>query len=207
MPLNAGNESLRGHTLDSFKVSGTDTVPLTPDRMKLGGAMTDDYRMTADDMPETTRRPLRDEDMPQVLKDYLALDPEGPERAAITFVQTLVEWEEHAQANGNSALVEEMRARVTPESRHRWGDFSEAVEAIAQIPSPGFGLSVNEAVGDPDVAYYPIFNSEEGFVREQGDISEASAIVTLVNRPRLGGWKVHAAGGRYLPPEDVPHDF
>lgn len=168
--------------------------------------MTDDYRVTADDMPERTRRPLNAEDMQQVLKDYMALDPNGPEKTAVTFVQTLLGWDEREKSKGRLALVEEMHELVTPESKRNWDDFSEAVQAISEVPNPVFGLSVTEALGDSNVAYYPILSSEEGFMREQGDISEAAVVVTLVNRPRLGGWKVHAAGGRYVLPESVPHD-
>lgn len=32
------------------------------------------------------------------------------------------------------------------------------------------------------------------------------AVATLVHRPSLGGWRVHALGD-YLPPESVPHDL
>jgi hypothetical protein len=168
--------------------------------------MADDYEMTADDMPEVTRRPLRDEDIPDVVQTYLNLDVNGPELAALTFVGGLIHWDELVQVAGPKEHLVAMLSQVTPESRANWGDMSEAVEALRQLESPGRTLSVTEATGDPDVVYYPIFDSPEGFVREQGDISETPFLVTLVKRPSAGGWKIHAAGGGYVHPERVPHD-
>ncbi len=92
---------------------------------------------------------------------------------------------------------------VTPESWAGWGNFSRPAGLLAD-----YGMA-SEATpsGDPDVVFIT-------YLREGGTTAGASSdmvlvgdvvIATLVRRPRLGGWRVHALGD-YLRPEQVPHD-
>ncbi|HET6391582.1 MAG TPA: hypothetical protein VFG13_02055 [Blastococcus sp.] len=79
---------------------------------------------------------------------------------------------------------------VTPESWRWWGDFGRAAALL-----PGCGMA-SEAMSstDPDVVYL-------SFRPRTGDVVTA----TLVRRPRLGGWRVHALGEQ-VRPDHVPHD-
>ena len=79
---------------------------------------------------------------------------------------------------------------VTPESWRWWGAFDRAA---ALLPSCGMGHEALIAPDDPDVAYL-------GFRSESDDV-----VATLVHRPRLGGWRVHALG-EPVRPDHVPHD-
>ncbi len=93
---------------------------------------------------------------------------------------------------------------VTPESWWGWGDFSRAAALL-----PGYGMAprATPSVDDPDVVYVR-------YLRDTGETHPASSddvlvgdivIGTLVRRPRLGGWRIHALGD-YVRPEHVPHD-
>jgi hypothetical protein len=93
---------------------------------------------------------------------------------------------------------------VTPESWPGWGDFSRTA---ALLPGYGMAHQVTPSVDDPDVVYVR-------YLRETGETQRVPSdtvlvgdivIATLVHRPRLGGWRVHALGD-YVRPERVPHD-
>jgi len=94
---------------------------------------------------------------------------------------------------------------TTPESHAAWGDFSAAAEGLRAMPNVGFGSMVNEAVGAPDVVYFKVLSDvvESYQVLDEQPVSLAS-IVTLVWRPERGQWLVHAMGGSYVKPDDVP---
>jgi hypothetical protein len=81
---------------------------------------------------------------------------------------------------------------VTPESWRWWDDFGRAAALLAGC---GMGSTAVLAVDDPDVAYL-------GF---RPDTGEGGVTATLVRRPRLGGWRVHALGEQ-VRPDHVPHD-
>ena len=92
---------------------------------------------------------------------------------------------------------------VTPESWAGWGNFGLPAGLL-----PGYGMAseVTPSV-DPDVVYVT-------YLRETGESPGAPSdmvligdvvIGTLVRRPRLGGWRLHALGD-YLRPDQVPHD-
>jgi hypothetical protein len=81
---------------------------------------------------------------------------------------------------------------VTPESWRWWGDFARAA---ALLPGCGMASEVRPSPDDPDVAYLS-FEPATG-----RDV----VIATLVYRPRLGGWLVHALGEQVWP-DHVPHD-
>jgi hypothetical protein len=88
---------------------------------------------------------------------------------------------------------------VTPESWPHWSGFSRAA---ALLPGYGMAHEVSPAAGDPDVVYlrYP---RDESF---SASVLPADVVVaTLVRRPSLGGWRVHALGD-HVRPERVPHD-
>lgn len=92
---------------------------------------------------------------------------------------------------------------VTPESRSAWRDFAEAAELLA-----GCGLTSRASPSDdPDVVYvkYVTDHDEQTLRASQEMVIMARAVATLVRRPALGGWRVHAVG-EYLKPEQVPHD-
>jgi hypothetical protein len=80
---------------------------------------------------------------------------------------------------------------VTPESWRWWGDFGRAA---ALLPGCDMAAEAVPAADDPDVVYLT-------FRSGTGD----DVMATLVRRPRLGGWRVHALGER-VRPDHVPHD-
>lgn len=84
---------------------------------------------------------------------------------------------------------------VTPESWPHWQGFHRAATLL---PGCGMASTGTPSPGDPDVVYLT-FTPEEG---EEGD---DVLVATLVRRPRLGGWRVHALGGP-VRPGHVPHD-
>jgi hypothetical protein len=93
---------------------------------------------------------------------------------------------------------------VTPESWPGWHDFGRAA---ALLPGYGMAHEATPSVDDPDVVYVR-------FLRDTGETQRAPSatvlvgdivIATLVRRPRLGGWRIHALGD-YVRPEHVPHD-
>ena len=81
---------------------------------------------------------------------------------------------------------------VTPESWRWWGDFARVA---ALLPGRGMGAQVCPSDDDPDVVYLP-FGADDG---------AEDVVATLVRRPRLGGWRVHALG-EPVRPDHVPHD-
>jgi hypothetical protein len=93
---------------------------------------------------------------------------------------------------------------VTPESWSGWGNFGRAA---ALLPGYGMASEATPSVDDPDVVYIT-------YLRDTGETTGPPAnmvlvgdivIGTLVRRPRLGGWRMHALGD-YVRPEHVPHD-
>jgi hypothetical protein len=93
---------------------------------------------------------------------------------------------------------------VTPESWPGWGDFRRAA---TYLPGYGMASTVTPSVDDPDVVYVRFLRDMGQAAPDPSDAVLAGDILvaTLVHRPRLGGWRVHALGG-YVRPEHVPHD-
>jgi hypothetical protein len=92
---------------------------------------------------------------------------------------------------------------VTPESRHAWGDFAEVAEDLRGC---GMTSRANPAVSDEDVVYVKYVSDPGVTLRATTDVvMNVRAVATLVRRPGLGGWRVHAVGD-YLRPEEVPRD-
>jgi hypothetical protein len=92
---------------------------------------------------------------------------------------------------------------VTPESWAGWGSFGLAAGLL-----PGYGMAseVTPSV-DPDVVYVTYLREIGESPRAPSDMVLIADVVigTLVRRPRLGGWRLHALGD-YVRPDHVPHD-
>jgi hypothetical protein len=84
---------------------------------------------------------------------------------------------------------------VTPESWRWWGGFARAA---ALLPGRGMAAEVRPSGQDPDVVYLSF---------DAGDDAPGTdeVVATLVRRPGLGGWRVHALG-EPVRPGHVPHD-
>jgi hypothetical protein len=96
-----------------------------------------------------------------------------------------------------------LRYLVTPESLPDWGDFSEAATLLAGC---GMTSRASASMDDPDVVYIKyVTDSGQSFQVQREIMIMARAVGTLVHRPKLGGWRVHAVGD-YVRPEQVPHD-
>ncbi len=100
--------------------------------------------------------------------------------------------------------VFELGQMVTPESRDSWGDdFALTREIFETVEDYAFGSHAETAEGAVDVAYVKMFlGVKEGYTSQGGEILRAK-IFTLVWRPELDGWRIHAYG---LPaaPEYMP---
>lgn len=97
-----------------------------------------------------------------------------------------------------------LRNLTTPESWDDWGDFREAHEAFKAIPNVGYSNRAQPAVGADDVAYFKIFSDvDQSYEIVDPQIVDVAVILSMVWRPELGSWRVHAAGD-YIRPEDLP---
>jgi hypothetical protein len=134
--------------------------------------------------------------------DVAALLEAGPPGPDNPVTVAAVFWTAVTEPDGPNLDV--LSVIVTPESWRGWGTFGGPAELLL-----GYGMAseATPSVGDPDVVYITYLRDtgeETGPPSDMvlvGDI----AIATLVRRPRLGGWRVHALGD-YVRPEDVPHD-
>ena len=134
--------------------------------------------------------------------DVTALVEAGPPGPDNPVTVAAVFWTAATEPDGPDLDV--LSIIVTPESWSGWGAFRRAAELL-----PGYGMApeVTPADGDADVVYIT-------YLRDTGETTgpapdmvlvEDILIATLVRRPRLGGWRVHALGGS-VRPERVPHD-
>ncbi|TSD11626.1 hypothetical protein [Curtobacterium sp. KBS0715] len=90
---------------------------------------------------------------------------------------------------------------VTPESLKHWGDFSSAKGVYDSIENPGFGSTINQPKGAPDVGYFKVLSGvTEGFTVSEPTPMLVPAVATLVWRPEAGlveqsgMWLVHQFG-------------
>lgn len=123
-------------------------------------------------------------------------DMADPFSTALLFFQALVDHVEFLNALENL---------ITPESREAWGDFEVAAALLASIEDWGLGDKPTLAVGDPHVAYAKVLRGvTQPFEVLEEQVISAAAVITLVWRPELGMWRVHAFGAM-VPPDLVPH--
>jgi hypothetical protein len=96
---------------------------------------------------------------------------------------------------------------TTPESHAAWGDFSTAAELATHIGH--WGISSRGQQPAPDVAYIAVMShmGEDNYYALEDTVVMATAVVSLVHRPALGGWLVHAFGKGYRPADDLPRDI
>ena len=138
------------------------------------------------------------ENPPREVTALMAAGPPGPDNPVTV---AAVFWTAVTEPEGPNLDV--LSIIVTPESWAGWGNFSRPAGLLAD-----YGMA-SEATpsGDPDVVFIT-------YLREGGTTAGAPSdmvlvgdvvIATLVRRPRLGGWRLHALGD-YLRPEQVPHD-
>jgi hypothetical protein len=150
-------------------------------------------RLPPDDLPPPPPEPLSEVD---ALVAAGLPGPDNPVTVGAVF------WTAITEPDGPN--VDVLSVIVTPESWTWWGGFSRAAELL-----PGYGMAhrADPSVDDPDVVYVR-------YLRDTGETHRAPSdavlvgdivIATLVRRPRLGGWRVHALGD-YVRPEHVPHD-
>jgi hypothetical protein len=122
-------------------------------------------------------------------------DPRNPMTTAIAFFNALTA--DGAPDRGT------LRKVCTPESWDAWGDFSDAVEAIA-----GRGLATRAdppGTGEPGVRYAKLVELPDPnqSMQSTGEIMVPALIITLQWRPTDGYWRVHGLGD-YIRPEDLP---
>lgn len=129
----------------------------------------------------------------------MAAGPPGPDNPVTVGA---VFWTAATEPDGPDLTI--LSVVVTPESWPGWGGFHRVADLL---PRYGMAHQVTPSVDDPDVVYLR-------YLRETGEASQPPSdavlvgdmvIATLVRRPRLGGWRVHALGD-YVRPEKVPHD-
>lgn len=130
-----------------------------------------------------TGLPIRPEE-----REGLAWTADTPCAAAYRFVRTL-------NQPGRPDLWQ-LGPLVTPESLDGWGDFTVAQAELRDRILVGPGLNWDEVV----YIYAPTAPGDPDAIPDT-----ASAVITVVHRPSLGGWRVHA-GGDFVLPDDVPRD-
>ena len=94
-----------------------------------------------------------------------------------------------------------LEAIVTPESRATWGDFTAVRRLIDGIEAPGFASHIPRSTPeDADVAQVFIVTGVTAVTNlEPGDYVDATAVMTLVWRPEVDSWLVHAVGAPVAP--------
>ncbi len=139
---------------------------------------------------------------PEPASEVEALVAAGPPRPDNPVTVGAVFWTAVTEPDGPD--VDILSVVVTPESWPWWGDFGRAA---ALLPDYGMAHQVTPSVDDPDVVYVRYLRDTGETVRVPSDsvLVGDILIATLVRRPRLGGWRVHALGD-YVRPEHVPHD-
>ena len=151
--------------------------------------------MTANDHEEDAwsslvgRQDVQDED---ALPHFGLPRPENAALVGLAFVAALLDERSEAPEH-----------LVTPESRKHWGDFSAARELLAAIPNRGIGSRANRAFDARDVAYVKILAevTRAFVIKGEEQVVEVAAVVSLVWRPELGSWLVHAVGDPVHPLE------
>ena len=110
-----------------------------------------------------------------------------PTLTAIHFLSAL------GQLPGSSNYL---ASKVTPESRAWWGDFSAAAGFVDSLNQPGIISIVRGSLDALDVAWVLIIEHvDRGGWHEGLPANDAAvAYFTMVNRPSLGGWRVHHVG-------------
>jgi len=148
-------------------------------------------------LPPDDRPPL-----PEAASEVAALVAAGPPGPDNPVTVGAVFWTAVTEPEGPDLAI--LSIVVTPESWPGWHDFTRAA---ALLPGYGMAHEATPAVGDPDVVYVRYLRDTGEAHRPPSDTVLVGDIViaTLVRRPRLGGWRVHALGD-YVRPEHVPHD-
>ncbi|MDQ1734602.1 MAG: hypothetical protein QOH56_853 [Pseudonocardiales bacterium] len=124
---------------------------------------------------------------------------ETPAATALLFLQALAE-DVHEYRNALLRIT-------TPESWDAWGDFTEAAEMVASLGGE-WGIQSRGSLPEPGIAYIALMRDTPTALYVDGDVFiNAAAIVSLVHRPALGGWRVHSYGADYWPPDDLPRDL
>jgi hypothetical protein len=139
---------------------------------------------------------------PEPASEVAALVAAGPPGPDNPVTVGAVFWTAVTEPDGPD--VDILSLVVTPESWPGWGGFGRAA---ALLPDYGMAPRATPSVDDPDVVYVRFLRDTEETDRAPSDTVLVGDIVvaTLVRRPRLGGWRVHALGD-YVRPEHVPHD-
>jgi hypothetical protein len=135
--------------------------------------------------------PPDDRPPPEPTSEVAALVAAGPPGPDNPVTVGAVFWTAVTDPDGPD--LEVLSIVVTPESWPYWGDFRRAAALL-----PGYVMEhrTTPAADDPGVAY--LTYSREA---DESDV----VVATLVRRPQLGGWRVHALGAS-VRPERVPHD-
>lgn len=145
---------------------------------------------------------LPPEDLPPPASEVDALVAAGAPGPDNPLTVAAVFWTAATEPDGPDLTI--LDVVVTPESWSTWGGFGRVATFL---PEYVMAPVATPAVGDPDVVYVR-------FLLDTGDPMPAATdavlvgeliVATLVRRPRLGGWRVHALG-EHVRPERVPRD-
>lgn len=123
---------------------------------------------------------------------FQSLDEQHPAKVATAFVHLVLTEPMH------SDIAAEF---VTPEKLSDWGDFSTA-RSFFLDQALAISTRSLRARNNLDVAYVKLV-PDNGTYFSDGPRQDFAAWVTLVWRPELGGWRIHAFGDP-IPPELLP---
>jgi hypothetical protein len=151
--------------------------------------------LSAEDLPPTEWRRFASEEEAAANLPEPSLD--DPVSVGIMFCNALEDPVQYRNA---------LLRLVTPESRPAWGDFGEASRFITSIEDLGYGSRTEPAAGDDNVHYFKIMQGiTQSYEVLEDQVVFLKGVLTLVWRPKHRQWMVHAIGGGYTRPEDVPH--
>lgn len=122
--------------------------------------------------------------------------PDGhPVNAVRDFVAEL--WDE-------STTTEALSRFVTPESVAQWGGFGTARRFVREDPGIAIGGNALRAVGAHDVVYIKVVDDVGAPEFRETARTDVRAWVTLVWRPELASWRIHAIGEQQIDPATLP---
>lgn len=104
----------------------------------------------------------------------------------------------------DAATAAELAQYVTPESLSQWSDFGTVRNFVRDDIGVAIGSNALRAVGAPDVTFVKLVPDDEDEPQfHPVPRQDVRAWVTLVWRPELGGWRLHAIGEQ-LDPNTLP---
>lgn len=168
----------------------------------------DEYRLTADDLPEEPLRPATmEEQFDTVQRMHDRVEEQGlsdPWSAGLLCTSYIQHVEDTIDEYGEQVFINVVHAIFWPTI----SDDTEVLEAVISFlveRPPSTATDVQYATGREDVAYFGFFEpvDEDLTIPDSGALLEAEAVFTMVRDAVSGVWRPWAFGDM-LNPEEIP---